>query len=279
VKIISTFGGLFALLCGIACSEQKETTPISEASPSSPSHPVLDKPASTPKLVEETPDQSQLALKILTISGGKQTSDQMINRLAATLPEEQMAQFLKKVDIDELMTALATVYSKRFNAAELQDIIDYYETPAGTSFAKKRPAMMTLAIKAGQTFTQKRMAGQPVTLPIPGEDKDDPLRNAMALMTVSGEAAATAETIDTMIESLKRTNPDAAQKLAEVMDPKDINLLAAKVMADIFSLTEMQSMIQFFETPTGKNLSKHMPSILRETGKTAEEYFKNKLLR
>ncbi len=103
-----------------------------------------------------------------------------------------MAQFLKKIDIDEFMLSLSLVYSKRFNAEELQDIIDYHESPAGASFAKKRPAMMAVGMKAGQTYTQKRMAGQPVTLPIPGEDKDDPLRNAVVLLNASGEAAAAA---------------------------------------------------------------------------------------
>jgi hypothetical protein len=279
LKAFSSFCVLCALLCGISCSEQKDSATLPDSPTSTPL--IAKEPAATQKPVEtpktESQTKTQLAIKILTVSGHKRSSEQMINNIAGNMPEEQMVQFLKMIDIDEFMLALSLVYSKRFNPEELQDIIDYYKSPVGVSFAKKRPAMMTMCMKAGQTYRQKRMAGQPVTLPIPGEGKDDPLRNAVALMNASGEAAAAAEAMDMMNESLKLTNPDVAQKLAEVIDPDDINLITAKVMADMFSVEELQSMIRFYGTATGKILSKHMPAIMRESGDAGENYFKDKL--
>ena len=215
---------------------------------------------------------------MLTLSGGKKSAELMVNQLAANLPQAEMIRLLKRVDIDELMIPLTSIYSKRFTANELEDMIDQYETPEGKSIAKKRPAMTALAMTAGQVYTQKRLAGQLVKLPVPGPGKDDPLRNAIAFLEVSGEAAATAETLDTMLESLKRTNPNAARILGEILDPENMNLLGTKAMADIFTVKEMQSMIKFFKTPTGVKWAKHMSAIMRESGKAGENYFKAKLL-
>ena len=123
------------------------------------------------------------------------------------------------------------------------------------------------------------MTGQPVDLPVPGVGANDPLRNAVTLMEVSGEAAASAETLDTMLESLMLTNPDVAKKMREVLDPVDINLLGAKAMAEICTVAEMQSMIKFFKTPTGLKLAKNTSAIMRESGKAGENYFRDKLTR
>ena len=117
------------------------------------------------KPADRVKDKDQLAGKLLTLTGGNKAAEQMINQMAGNLPQAEMIRLLKRVDIDELMIPIASVYSKRFTAGELQDMIDQYETPAGKSFAKKRPAMTALAMKAGQVYSQKRLAGQPVDLP------------------------------------------------------------------------------------------------------------------
>ena len=257
--LLPVLGGL---LLGAACSKKKDANPASNEPA-----PVV------------AGDKDQLVLKLLSLTGGKESAEQVINQLAANLPQAEMARLLKEVDIDEMMTSMTGIYSKRFTTGELQDIIAFYETPDGRAIAKKRPAIAALAMKAGEVYAQKRMTGQPVDLPVPGVGANDPLRNAVTLMEVSGEAAASAETLDTMLESLMLTNPDVAKKMREVLDPVDINLLGAKAMADIFSVEEMQSMIKFFKTPTGLKLAKNTPAIMRESGKAGENYFRDKLSR
>ncbi len=219
------------------------------------------------------------AVKLLTLSGGKKSTELMINRISARLPQAELLLFLKRTDIDELMALIAVVYTERFTANELQQMIDHYETPEGKTFAKKRPAAIAMAIKVGQEYTRKRLTNQPVKLPTPGPGKNDPLRNAVALMIASGEAAATEESIDTMLEAAKRTNPARAEQLRELLDPEDMNMLAAKAAADIFTVKEMQSMIEFLKTPTGAKWAKLMPTIMRESGKISEKYFTEKLRR
>lgn len=132
-------------------------------------------------------------------------------------------------------------------------------------------------MKAGQDYMQKKMAGLQVELPKPGPGKEDPLKIAIALTEASGETAATAESIDLMLDAMKRTNPPLAKRMGELIKAADMNLLGAKAMADTFTAKEMRAMIEFFQTPTGKKMAKQMPAIMRESGQASEKYFQSKL--
>lgn len=221
--------------------------------------------------------KDKLSLEILVQSGGKKSAEQMFNRILVGAPPAVRQHLLDRFEIDELMVQLASVYTKRFSVKELEDILEHYQTPIGKSFAKKRPAMMALSMKAGQDYMQKKMAGLQVDLPKHGPKKDDSLKIAIALTEASGETAATAETIDLMLDSLKKTNPPLAKRMGELIIAADMNLLGAKAMADTFTAKEMQAMIDFFRTPTGQKLAKHTPAIMRESGQASEKYFQSKL--
>jgi hypothetical protein len=263
MKYYKIIPALCTLVCAVACSSTK---------PKAIPNPT---PALSAITTAKAKHKTRLAIKIMTLNGGKKLGNQVISQLSGRLPDAQRSILLKAVNSGDLLQVAAIVYTKRFSANELQDIIDYFESPTGVMFIKRAPAAGALTEKFMDSYGQKMKAGEPVTLPIPGEDKDDPLRNAIALMDISGEKALGEYLLETMLRIIKRTNPEKAQELAKVFDIEVLTLLAAKAYTEIYSVKELQSMIQFFETPTGIKYGKNRAIMAWEAGKAAENYFKD----
>jgi hypothetical protein len=57
--------------------------------------------------------------------------------------------------MDDLVTLLAPVYEKHLTEADLNEVIKFYNTPAGKKLAQKNPAIMQDSMVAGQTWGMK----------------------------------------------------------------------------------------------------------------------------
>jgi hypothetical protein len=56
--------------------------------------------------------------------------------------------------IDELMSAVVLIYATNFTAAELRDLLAFYNTPTGKKFLQKTPVVTQQTMAAGQKFGQ-----------------------------------------------------------------------------------------------------------------------------
>ena len=65
--------------------------------------------------------------------------------------KELEAEF-QKTSVDDLVTLLTPVYEKHITEAEMNEIIKFYNTPAGKKLAEKTPAIMGESMQVGQTW-------------------------------------------------------------------------------------------------------------------------------
>ncbi|TCO08230.1 DUF2059 domain-containing protein [Natronoflexus pectinivorans] len=114
---------------------------------------------------QEGCDYSKTLKKMFEVSGTEasyQTAiKQMISMFKHQYPNvgtkvwtELEKEFLK-TSMDELTEMLVPVYSKYMSIADLQDIIKFYESPAGLKFAESTPLIMEESMQIGQAWGMK----------------------------------------------------------------------------------------------------------------------------
>lgn len=75
-----------------------------------------------------------------------------------SVPADIWTEFDKEMSttsMDDLVTLLAPVYEKHLTEADLNEIIKFYNTPAGKKLAQKSPLIMQDSMVAGQAWGTK----------------------------------------------------------------------------------------------------------------------------
>lgn len=68
---------------------------------------------------------------------------------------EELRHELLGTSIDELLDMIAPVYARHITLEELQDIIAFYESPAGKKLAEKTPLITQESMQIGQQWGRK----------------------------------------------------------------------------------------------------------------------------
>lgn len=84
----------------------------------------------------------------MALSKDPDLSDEKKTRIGKVMQEEFDAA------IPELLEQTAQIYASNFTEEELQDVIDFYESPTGKKFQKLTPEIMQESLKYGQTWGQ-----------------------------------------------------------------------------------------------------------------------------
>lgn len=58
----------------------------------------------------------------------------------------------------DLVAAMAAVYARNFNVAQLREIADFYRTPTGKAMLEKQPLLTQESLQIGQRFAQNLAA-------------------------------------------------------------------------------------------------------------------------
>ncbi|ASB49371.1 DUF2059 domain-containing protein [Alkalitalea saponilacus] len=114
---------------------------------------------------QEDSEYSNTLKKMFEVSGTEasyQTAiKQMISMFKHQYPDvkaeiwmELEEEFLK-TSMDELTEMLVPVYYKYMSIGDLQDIIKFYESPAGLKFAESTPLIMEESMQIGQAWGMK----------------------------------------------------------------------------------------------------------------------------
>jgi hypothetical protein len=103
--------------------------------------------------------------KMFQISGSMETYHAAINQMfiglrqqKSTIPDSIMTAYEKdfhKTSIQELVNMLQPVYEKHLSLADIDEIIQFYESPVGKKFALKTPLITSGSIQAGQQWGMK----------------------------------------------------------------------------------------------------------------------------
>ena len=80
----------------------------------------------------------------------KQQYDQVPTTTWTQLQDE-----FSKTSIQELTVMLTPVYQAHLSLADIQDIIEFYQTPAGKKFASKTPLIVQESMQVGQQWGQQ----------------------------------------------------------------------------------------------------------------------------
>lgn len=129
----------FAALCGPA-------TAWADASPN----------AQTAKQdADKRADIVRLLHLTAAVSMGEHAAHQLLAHLQKSFPQvqEQIWQELRKqVNPDELVQRLLPVYDKHFSAAEIKELLRFYETPLGKKLTRSLPMLNQELLQIGQLW-------------------------------------------------------------------------------------------------------------------------------
>ena len=113
-------------------------------------------------LQAQTNDYTEKVKSFLVLSGAeenfKMVIEQMLNTFKASqpdVPEEYWSEVKKEVlntSLDDLVNLIAPIYQKHLTEADLDDIIEFYKTPAGKKLAEKTPVITQESMAAGQQW-------------------------------------------------------------------------------------------------------------------------------
>jgi hypothetical protein len=112
----------------------------------------------------QTDSYSKTLKKYIEVSGSMQSFSVAIKSIMGNfknmktgVPDEfwkEMETELSGTSIDELVTMLTPVYKKYLTEGDLNEIIAFYNSPAGKKMAESTPGIMSESMKAGQVWGQ-----------------------------------------------------------------------------------------------------------------------------
>jgi uncharacterized protein len=122
-------------------------------------------------LAAEDPAALQKAVELLQASGAQAAFEQLIPRVTQQVGllaeqinpgegkqvnELMQTKFLPRIleRSHEFTELIAEVYAKHFTMAELDQLIEFYNTPVGRKLVQEQPQMMTEAMGLGQRWGQ-----------------------------------------------------------------------------------------------------------------------------
>jgi hypothetical protein len=93
------------------------------------------------------------AAKLMT-----QMLDSMIQSMSGTMkevPPEFWTEFRKEVKVNDLIDKIIPVYQKHFTSTEMNQLVQFYESPAGKKLTQEQPMIMQESMKIGQAWGQE----------------------------------------------------------------------------------------------------------------------------
>ncbi len=108
-------------------------------------------------------NQYKATLKKMLEAGGSEESFKvvikqmfdMLKQQKTDVPESVWSDFEKefsKTSMDDLVDMLIPVYQKHMTTADLEKIIEFYQTPVGKKYAEKTPLIMQESMQVGQQW-------------------------------------------------------------------------------------------------------------------------------
>lgn len=86
-----------------------------------------------------------------------QMIDQMLGGFRKALPDVPAAfwdEFRSEIKADDFEALIVPIYEKHYDDAELQGLLDFYDSPLGRKMLQEMPAILTESMEAGKKWGQ-----------------------------------------------------------------------------------------------------------------------------
>ncbi len=148
-----------ALLCFVALI--LVTAGLAQAPPSKPAQ-NSTKPAKTAPSRPATEDARIADIqKLLALTGTRSMVNQMkatlmeqFKQTSPNLPPEMFNEMLSEMKAEDLEQAIIPIYLKHFSAAEIKQLIAFYESPFGKKVTREMPQIIDESNEAGMNWGQ-----------------------------------------------------------------------------------------------------------------------------
>jgi uncharacterized protein len=114
---------------------------------------------------EITPSYRATVKKMMEVGGTQATFKSAIKQMfemfkqqKGNVPDNIWADLeaeISKTSVDDLVEMLTPVYAKHLTEADLQKVIEFYQTPAGKKYADKAPLLTQESMQVGQQWGMK----------------------------------------------------------------------------------------------------------------------------
>ncbi len=118
---------------------------------------------------EVDPHALEISKKLAELTGMSEIGDQMISMMAPQVSalvaranpgkEAEAAELFEKIvipamrdSLPEMVDAAAEIYARHFTAAELTELVTFYDTPLGRKLIASQPQLLAEAGQAGQAW-------------------------------------------------------------------------------------------------------------------------------
>lgn len=106
----------------------------------------------------DTPKEKDIR-KLLQLSGGEQLGDQLKHQLLDTfkssmpnVPPSVWMEIQQDLNANEVIEKVIPIWDKQFSAAEIKDLIQFYESPTGKKLVRVMPAITQETMVVGQEW-------------------------------------------------------------------------------------------------------------------------------
>ncbi len=137
--------------------------------PQTPQPPVapqkLDQP-SAPQTAAPTPpappkaektDKTALILNLIEESGTRDTMEKMFDQIVSQASPQEAPSLRQMLDINEITQRLVPIYDKYFTEKELQELINFYQSPTGRKLIEVMPLIMEDSMQATMSYFKEKM--------------------------------------------------------------------------------------------------------------------------
>jgi hypothetical protein len=142
-------------------SVEKESDSVIEAI--TPDSPPPELPAADDVQAEELTsfEKDILVKQIVEKTGIRFQIERVIQRMLDRSPQQAHDQIRAMFNVDDILEAVAPVYTRYYTIEELQELLDFYNSPLGQKFTEVGPQISSEAMKATLEHFQNIIKGEP----------------------------------------------------------------------------------------------------------------------
>ncbi len=101
--------------------------------------------------------RKELALRYMEVAGVKDSLRKTFDNVIAQAPNEDKAKLTEAFDVEDIVIELGPIYEQYFTESELQDLIDFYESPTGRKVLEVNPMILKDSMEISYKYFQDKL--------------------------------------------------------------------------------------------------------------------------
>lgn len=103
---------------------------------------------------QDSSDFKSKTIEFIKLTGSAQMFDDAISQIGMMVPEDKKEAYTKEAQgtLNDLYSELANIYIKEFTEAEIDELIEFYNSEIGQKLASKQTAITQSGMAVGQNW-------------------------------------------------------------------------------------------------------------------------------